>query len=91
VSMQDPGYELPRITIPRNRVNKGDEKGRGCYTPAPLFGGCAELTLRLGFLAVYSLGFFLMSTSAEASPPRPSVTLSVILCSPAASVSGRTS
>jgi hypothetical protein len=26
--MQDLGYELPRIPIPRNRVNKGKKKGR---------------------------------------------------------------
>src|SRR5829696_1882122 len=30
--MQDLGYELPRITIPRNRVNKGMKKGRTCQT-----------------------------------------------------------
>ena len=28
-AMQDPGYELPRIPIPRTWVNKGGEKGRG--------------------------------------------------------------
>jgi hypothetical protein len=27
-SMHDPGYELPRIPIPRTPVNKGKEKGR---------------------------------------------------------------
>jgi len=27
--MQDLGYELPRIPIPRNRVNKGKEKVQG--------------------------------------------------------------
>src|SRR5215213_1245193 len=27
--MQDLGYELPRIPIPRTRVNKGKKKGRG--------------------------------------------------------------
>jgi hypothetical protein len=27
--------ELPRITIPRTRVNRGKKKGRGCYVPAP--------------------------------------------------------
>jgi hypothetical protein len=32
--MQDLGYELPRISIPRTRVNKGRKKGRGCYAPA---------------------------------------------------------
>jgi hypothetical protein len=26
--MQDLGYELPRISIPRTRVNKGKKKGR---------------------------------------------------------------
>jgi hypothetical protein len=26
--MQDLGYELPRISIPRTRVNKGKRKGR---------------------------------------------------------------
>jgi hypothetical protein len=29
-AVQDPGYELPRISIPRTRVNKGIDKGRGC-------------------------------------------------------------
>ena len=28
--MQDLGYELPRIPIPRTRLNKGKKKGRGC-------------------------------------------------------------
>src|SRR5215217_5606708 len=32
--MQDLGYELPRIPIPRTPVNKGKKKGRRCYTPA---------------------------------------------------------
>jgi hypothetical protein len=32
------GYELPRITIPRTRVNKGIRKGRGCSL---LLGGAA--------------------------------------------------
>jgi hypothetical protein len=32
--MQDSGYELPRITIPRTSVNKGKEKGRSGYAPA---------------------------------------------------------
>jgi hypothetical protein len=27
--MQDPGYELRRILIPRTRVNKGKKKGQG--------------------------------------------------------------
>jgi hypothetical protein len=27
--MQDLGYELPRIPIPRTPVNKGKRKGRG--------------------------------------------------------------
>jgi hypothetical protein len=27
-AIQDLGYELPRITIPRTRVNKGKKKGR---------------------------------------------------------------
>jgi len=31
IAMQDPGYELPRILIPRTSVNKGKKKGRGCY------------------------------------------------------------
>ena len=29
-AMQDLGYELPRIPIPRTPVNKGIKKGRGC-------------------------------------------------------------
>jgi hypothetical protein len=33
-AMQDLGYELPRIYIPRTRVNKGIRKGRGSYVPA---------------------------------------------------------
>src|SRR5215208_2479644 len=32
--MQDLGYELPRIPIPRTTVNKGWKMGRRCYTPA---------------------------------------------------------
>ena len=35
-AMQDLGYELPRVPIPRTWVNKGKEKGQGCYTPALL-------------------------------------------------------
>jgi hypothetical protein len=34
VVMQDRGYELPRIPIPRTPVNKRKGKGRGCYAPA---------------------------------------------------------
>jgi hypothetical protein len=34
-AMQDLGYELPRILIPRTPVNKGKKKGRSCYTPWP--------------------------------------------------------
>jgi len=33
-AMQDLGYELPRIPIPRTPVNKGKEKGRGYFAPA---------------------------------------------------------
>ena len=33
-AMQDLGYELPRIHIPRTRVNKGKKEGRSCYAPA---------------------------------------------------------
>jgi hypothetical protein len=33
--MQDLGYELPRISIPRTRVNKGKEEGRGIYQLRP--------------------------------------------------------
>ena len=32
--MQDLGYELPRIYIPRTRVNKGKNKGRGVAASA---------------------------------------------------------
>ena len=32
--MQDFGYELPRIHIPRTPLNKGMEKGRGVAVPA---------------------------------------------------------
>jgi hypothetical protein len=32
-AMQDLGYELPRIPIPRTRVNKGKRKGQSCSTP----------------------------------------------------------
>src|SRR5215213_4938844 len=35
-AMQDPGYELPRMSIPRSWVNKGKRKGRGCSSPALL-------------------------------------------------------
>jgi hypothetical protein len=39
--MQDPGYEFPRILLPRTPVNKGRKKGRGCYhAPAPLLREC---------------------------------------------------
>ena len=32
--MQDLGYELPRIPLPRTPVNKGKKKGRGHSTMA---------------------------------------------------------
>jgi hypothetical protein len=32
--MQDLGYELPGILIPRNPVNKGKRKGQGFHTLA---------------------------------------------------------
>ncbi len=32
--MQDPGYGLPRIPLPRRSVNKGKKKGRSFYAPA---------------------------------------------------------
>jgi hypothetical protein len=35
-AMQDLGYELPRIPIPRTSVNKGMKKGRGVAAPALL-------------------------------------------------------
>jgi hypothetical protein len=31
--MQDLGYELPRISIPRTWVNEGKEKGRSLAAP----------------------------------------------------------
>jgi len=34
-AMQDLGYELPRILIPRTPVNRGKKEGRGCATPRP--------------------------------------------------------
>src|SRR5215208_4681097 len=34
--MQDGGYELPRIYIPRTWVNKGKNKGRGLLRRIPL-------------------------------------------------------
>ena len=37
--MQNVVYELRRIHLPRTWVNKGKEKGRGCYTPALLHKG----------------------------------------------------
>jgi hypothetical protein len=43
--MQDPGYELPRNSVPRTPVNKGIKKGRGCYPPTrlvrPPLGSCS--------------------------------------------------
>jgi hypothetical protein len=37
--MQDPGYELRKIYLPRTPVNKGKNKGRGFFLePRPLFG-----------------------------------------------------
>jgi hypothetical protein len=36
--IQDLGYELPRMPIPRTRVNRGKGKGRGCnYSLSPAF------------------------------------------------------
>jgi hypothetical protein len=35
-AMQDLGYELPRIPIPRTRVNNGKKKGRSYDAPALL-------------------------------------------------------
>jgi hypothetical protein len=34
--MQDRGYEFPRKSIPRTRVNKGKKKGRSYDAPALL-------------------------------------------------------
>ena len=36
-AMQDLGFELPRILIPRTSVNKGRKKGRGMEAPALLW------------------------------------------------------
>jgi len=33
-AMQDLGYELPRIPIPRTSVNKAKKRGRSCFAPA---------------------------------------------------------
>jgi hypothetical protein len=33
--MQDAGYGLPRIRVPRTLVNKGENKGRGCLEKNP--------------------------------------------------------
>jgi hypothetical protein len=35
--MQDLGYELPRIPIPRTPVNKGIRKGRHTYAGPPSY------------------------------------------------------
>ena len=41
------GYELPRIPIPRNRVNRARRRGEGLYdSPLPTLPG-AYLTLQL--------------------------------------------
>ena len=40
-AMQDPGYGLPRMPIPRTWVNKGKKKGRGYCSPA-LFSACCK-------------------------------------------------
>src|SRR5215208_2784614 len=42
-AMQDPGYELPRIPLPRTRVNKGKEKGRDPAGPRPFSLSSASL------------------------------------------------
>src|SRR5215204_6680223 len=45
--MQDTASGLPRISLPRTRVNKGIKKGRGCYyAPALTVGGEASLLIR---------------------------------------------
>jgi hypothetical protein len=36
-AMQDPGYDLPRIPIPRTWVNKGIKKGIGAIACCPDF------------------------------------------------------
>ena len=43
--MQDAVCRLPRILHPRTRVNKGKEKGRGCFDPGPSQGGRYVLLL----------------------------------------------
>ena len=57
-AMQDPANGLRRISIPRTRVNKGKEKGRGCYTPA--------LPKNLSYRA---LCFSALAPGASALPP----------------------
>jgi hypothetical protein len=46
--MHDPAYELPRIHIPRTRVNRGRKKGR-----VPLQKHCARCGCRESHLASY--------------------------------------
>src|SRR5215212_4041332 len=54
--MQDPGYELRRIPIPRTWVNRGQEKGPGLRRPSPWPNSLAALLFR---------GFFAASTSCR--------------------------
>jgi hypothetical protein len=49
--MQDLGYELPRIPIPRTPVHKGKKKGRSYDAPAlltPLVWGAGHHLIRSG-------------------------------------------
>jgi hypothetical protein len=50
-AMQDLGYELRRILIPRTWVNRGQEKGPGLQRPSPWLNGLAALLCDFFFLA----------------------------------------
>jgi hypothetical protein len=40
--MQDPGYRLRRIPLPRTPVNKGKKEGRGVTVPPLLFAAATQ-------------------------------------------------
>jgi hypothetical protein len=66
--MQDPGYELPRIPIPRTRVNKADKEGRGCVISPALLRARQLRLLLLGNLLGRHPRFFWVCCPSEELP-----------------------
>ncbi len=58
-TIQDAGYDLPRIVLPRTWVNKGKKKGRSVDAPAPLMRLVEPPPLRMAKLGSLSCGGYL--------------------------------